>query len=184
MRLPAVLSVCTNTAWSPSARAVAAGLDTLAKAGVAAIAAAAAVVATAMAAAAVTRIAVLTKTPQVRGSGVLAPFSPAGGVRVTPARRTGRCNADSSSGTEGGQNTGSPYLRSFCENSDTRHGGGRHGGGHHRRGSGDRGHPGLRERVEPGGHGPRGRRPRRVRADRQHRGQPHRGLPERSRRHT
>src|SRR6185437_2194154 len=89
MRLPAVLSVCTNTAWSPSARAVAAGLDTLAKAGVAAIAAAAAVVATAMAAAAVTRIAVLTKTPQVRGSGVLAPFSPAGGVRVTPARRTG-----------------------------------------------------------------------------------------------
>src|SRR5512146_535168 len=70
MRLPAVLSVCTNTAWSPSARAVtaaAAGLDTLAKAGVAAIAAAAAVVAAAKAAAAVTRIAVLTKTPQVRG---------------------------------------------------------------------------------------------------------------------
>src|SRR5690349_10603803 len=64
MRLPAVLSVCTKTAWSPSARA---GLDTLAKAGVAAIAAAAAVVAAAMAAAAVTRIAVLTNAPQVRG---------------------------------------------------------------------------------------------------------------------
>jgi hypothetical protein len=70
MRLPAVLSVCTKTAWPPSARAVtaaAAGLDTLAKAGVAAIAAAAAVVAAAKAAAAVTRIAVLTKTPQVPG---------------------------------------------------------------------------------------------------------------------
>ena len=67
MRLPAVLSVCTNTAWSPSARAVAAGLDTLAKAGVAAIAAAAAVVTAARAAAAVTRIAVLTNAPQVRG---------------------------------------------------------------------------------------------------------------------
>src|SRR4029077_910962 len=74
MRLPAVLSVCTNTAWSPSARAVAAGLDTLEKAGVAAIAAAAAVVATAMAAAAVTRIAVLTKTPQVRGIRCSGPF--------------------------------------------------------------------------------------------------------------
>src|SRR5262245_24203362 len=75
MRLPTVLSVCTKTAWSPSARAVAAGLDTLAKAGVAAIAAAAAVVAAAMAAAAVTRIAVLTKTPQKRGDSVFWPPS-------------------------------------------------------------------------------------------------------------
>src|SRR5690348_10606798 len=73
MRLPAVLSVCTKTAWSPSARA---GLDTLAKAGVAAIAAAAAVVAAAIAAAAVTRIAVLTNAPQVRGSVFWPPSVP------------------------------------------------------------------------------------------------------------
>src|SRR5262245_24693747 len=93
MRLPAVLSVCTKTAWSPSARAVtaaAAGVDTLAKAGVAAIAAAAAVVAVAMAAAAVTRIAVLTKKLlRYWGCGVLALFSPRRGVRVTPARWAG-----------------------------------------------------------------------------------------------
>jgi len=50
-------SVCTNTAWS--ADPALAGLDALAKAGLAAVAMAAA----AMAAAAATRIGVLTETP-------------------------------------------------------------------------------------------------------------------------
>ena len=109
------------------------------------------------------------------------PGDPAG-----PAQRAGVTRTPLA-GLKGARTPQPLYLRSFCENSDTRHGGGRTGGGHHRRGSGDRGHPGLRKRVEPGrrgGHGPRGRRPRRVRADRQHRGQPHRGLPAGSRRHA
>src|SRR5438445_7763425 len=57
-----------------------------------------------------------------------------------------------------GANTEPPSVRSFRENSDTRHGGGGRGGGRRY----GRGHPGLRERVQPG-------QRRRFRADRQHR---------------
>ena len=84
--MPAVLSVCTNTA-RPAALAPA-GLDALAKAGVATVAAAAA----ATAATAVTRIAVLTETPHTWGS-VLSPlqyrlggFRYAASVPATSAR--------------------------------------------------------------------------------------------------
>jgi glycine cleavage system pyridoxal-binding protein P len=88
--LPAVLSVCTNTAWPASLAS--AGLDALAKAGVAAVATAAA----ATAAAAVTRIAVLTETPHAWGS-VLSPLQYRLGsfryaASVTATSGAGSCN--------------------------------------------------------------------------------------------
>jgi hypothetical protein len=80
--LPAVLSVCTNTAWPASLAP--AGLDALAKAGMATVATAAA----ATAAAAVTRIAVLTETPHAWGFGVEPSSVPSGEF---PLRRLGHC---------------------------------------------------------------------------------------------